>query len=74
MASEHGAISHLLPQNYKRAISEWLAEDCPDFDYGGFVVGDAPAEARLLGKSKVGLHLLVFQRCVFIPRSKPSAA
>jgi len=35
-------------------ITDWLEEDCPSFDYGGFVVGEAPAEARLLGKSTVG--------------------
>ena len=35
-------------------ISEWLEEDCPSFDYGGFVVGEEMAEARLLGKSAVG--------------------
>ena len=29
----------------------WLEEDCPSFDYGGFVVGESMAEARLLGKS-----------------------
>ena len=55
MASNHGTIAHLLPQTYKRLVSEWLEEDCPSFDYGGFVVGTGMAEARLLGKSKVSL-------------------
>ncbi len=54
MASDYGTVAHLLPHNYKRMISDWLEEDCPSFDYGGFVVGEAPAEARLLGKSTVG--------------------
>lgn len=58
MASEYGTVAHLLPQNYKRMVSEWLEEDCPSFDCGGFVVGEAPAEARLLGKSTVGLSVL----------------
>ena len=53
MASNHGTVAHLLPQTYKRLVSEWLEEDCPSFDYGGFVVGATMAEARLLGKSKV---------------------
>ena len=61
MALEYGAVAHLLPQNYKRMVSEWLEEDCPSFDFGGFVVGEAPAEARLLGKSTVGLYLLNLQ-------------
>lgn len=51
MASDHGKVAHLLPQTYKRTISVWLEEDCPSFDYAGFVVGEAIAEARLLGKS-----------------------
>ena len=55
MASEHGTVSHLLPPNYKQDVTRWLAEDCPSFDYGGFVVGEAMGEARLLGKSKVCL-------------------
>ena len=35
-------------------VSAWLEEDCPSFDYGGFVVGEGLGEARLLGKSAVG--------------------
>ena len=52
-APAHGAVAHLLPQTYKRYISEWLEEDTPSFDYGGFVVGDDVSEAKLLGKSEV---------------------
>ncbi|KAL3458515.1 nicotinate-nucleotide pyrophosphorylase [Aspergillus heterothallicus] len=52
MASSHGDLRHLLPASYKRLISEWLEEDCPSFDYGGFVVGESEAEAKLLGKSE----------------------
>ncbi|KAI9822439.1 MAG: 37S ribosomal protein, mitochondrial [Pycnora praestabilis] len=51
MASSHGTVSHLLPQSYKRMVAAWLEEDVPSYDYGGFVVGEAPGEARLLGKS-----------------------
>lgn len=51
MASNHGSVAHLLPQTYKRMVSAWLEEDCPSFDYGGFVVGESTAEAKLLGKS-----------------------
>ncbi|KAI4212832.1 MAG: hypothetical protein LQ351_004535 [Letrouitia transgressa] len=50
-ASEHGKVANLLPPSYKRMASEWLKEDCPSFDYGGFVVGEDVKEARLLGKS-----------------------
>lgn len=52
-APAHGLPSHLLPLTYKRLVSEWLEEDTPSFDYGGFVVGEGLAEARLLGKSAV---------------------
>jgi nicotinate-nucleotide pyrophosphorylase (carboxylating) len=57
-APAHGAVAHLLPQTYKRFVSEWLEEDTPSFDYGGFVVGEEMSEAKLLGKSEVsvGLH------------------
>ncbi|KAK4969829.1 nicotinate-nucleotide diphosphorylase (carboxylating) [Elasticomyces elasticus] len=51
-APAHGSPSHLLPPSWKRQISSWLEEDTPSFDYGGFVVGESPAEARLLAKSR----------------------
>ncbi|MCJ1354992.1 MAG: hypothetical protein MMC33_004982 [Icmadophila ericetorum] len=51
MALKLGDPSHLLNPNYKTDITRWLAEDCPSFDYGGFVVGDDPEAAKLLGKS-----------------------
>jgi len=54
-APKHGTVAHLLPPTYKRLVSEWLEEDTPSFDYGGFVVGETMAEAKLLGKSAVGL-------------------
>ena len=50
-ASRHGNLAHLLPPSWKKTVAIWLEEDTPSFDYGGFVVGDAPAEARLLAKS-----------------------
>lgn len=53
MAASHGDLRHLLPINYKRQITDWLEEDCPSLDYGGFVVGESEGEARLLGKSQV---------------------
>ncbi|EMD00246.1 hypothetical protein BAUCODRAFT_371024 [Baudoinia panamericana UAMH 10762] len=50
-APAHGNPAHLLPPSWKRSVTAWLDEDTPSFDYGGFVVGDSPAEARLLAKS-----------------------
>lgn len=82
MAAQHGDLSNLLPPTYKRMITAWLEEDCPSFDYGGFVVGEVEGEARLLGKSKVrfflikssrrysvGTSTLLFSRCVNFPYS-----
>ncbi|KAF2679093.1 nicotinate-nucleotide diphosphorylase [Lentithecium fluviatile CBS 122367] len=51
-APAHGFVAHLLPNTYKRLVSEWLEEDTPSFDYGGFVVGEEISEAKLLGKSE----------------------
>jgi len=53
-ALAHGKVSHLIPPAaLSRLATAWLEEDTPSFDYGGFVVGDGLAEARLLGKAKV---------------------
>ena len=52
-APAHGPVAHLLPSNFKCLVSSWLEEDTPSFDYGGFVVGESPAEAKLFGKSNV---------------------
>jgi len=51
-APAHGNPAHLLPPSWKKTVGAWLDEDTPSFDYGGFVVGDGPAEARLLAKSQ----------------------
>lgn len=50
-AAKHGNPADLLPPSWTAIIAAWLAEDTPSFDYGGFVVGSGPAEARLLAKS-----------------------
>ncbi len=51
MALEHGNLANLLPDHYKTQVKQWFAEDAPNFDYGGFVVGSAPRSATLYGKS-----------------------
>lgn len=56
MESNFGTVNHLLPPSYKRIVSAWLEEDCPSFDYGGFVVGEEVKEAILLGKSPVRFY------------------
>ncbi|KAJ1800991.1 nicotinate-nucleotide diphosphorylase (carboxylating) [Coemansia sp. RSA 2399] len=41
----------LLPTTFARSIENWLAEDIPSFDYGGYVVGDDEKEATLYCKA-----------------------
>ncbi|XP_006004856.1 nicotinate-nucleotide pyrophosphorylase [carboxylating] [Latimeria chalumnae] len=45
-------LSHLLhPVTLKKLAQDWLLEDTPAFDYGGFVVGEQEETAYLLCKS-----------------------
>lgn len=47
-----GYPPHLIPPPQLTALcTSWLAEDCPSFDAGGYVVGSAPATAHLLAKT-----------------------
>ncbi|KAJ2241742.1 nicotinate-nucleotide diphosphorylase (carboxylating), partial [Coemansia sp. RSA 455] len=46
--SRHAA---LLPATFSRTIEDWLAEDIPSFDYGGYVVGNDDKVATLFCKS-----------------------
>ena len=46
-------ISHILhPITLQHCAREWLKEDTPNFDYGGFVVGEKEEKAVLLMKSE----------------------
>ncbi|RPB15310.1 hypothetical protein P167DRAFT_571779 [Morchella conica CCBAS932] len=51
MALDYGNAAHLLPTTYKKTVADWLTEDTPSFDYGGFVVGEDEKTATLYGKS-----------------------
>lgn len=65
-APAHGNVAHLLPLTYKRYVSEWLEEDTPSFDYGGFVVGEEQSEAKLLGKSEVSNTACLYDQQLII--------
>lgn len=39
------------PTDQRDRRSDWLKEDTPAFDFGGFVVGEAPTTATLYGKA-----------------------
>ncbi|KAJ1973729.1 nicotinate-nucleotide diphosphorylase (carboxylating) [Dimargaris xerosporica] len=45
-------FEHLLPPHWRSLVTEWLKEDTPTFDFGGYVVGEKQEKAVLLGKSK----------------------
>jgi nicotinate-nucleotide pyrophosphorylase (carboxylating) len=51
MATNLGNAADLLPVHFKSQITEWLREDTPSFDYGGFVVGNETRTATLFCKS-----------------------
>lgn len=44
-------LHFLLPPDLKDSVVEWLKEDIPAFDYGGYVVGNAEETALLLCKA-----------------------
>jgi nicotinate-nucleotide pyrophosphorylase (carboxylating) len=51
MALNHGDTKNLIPTGLSQLVQQWLAEDTPSFDYGGFVVGDSIRSATLFQKS-----------------------
>lgn len=65
-ASALADLAGLLPVGAVEAkVREWLAEDIPSFDYGGYVVGDKEEEAVLLGKADGVLAGVPFFDAVF---------
>lgn len=55
----------LHPTSLRQKVQDWLAEDTPSFDYGGFVVGDSEETAVLLCKSRGILAGVPFFDAVF---------
>lgn len=49
---EMAQYAHLLATNYKQLIADYLAEDVPSFDYGGYVVGEDEQVAILYCKAE----------------------
>jgi nicotinate-nucleotide pyrophosphorylase (carboxylating) len=43
-------FEHLLPPTYKTVLTNWIHDDTPSFDYGGFVVGNKIQTASLYMK------------------------
>jgi len=55
----------LTKGNIAKHVDFWLAEDTPNFDTGGFVVGDKQETAHLYGKSSTILAGVPFVDAVF---------
>lgn len=65
MASQPN-LAHLLPAARLRQLAvDWLKEDAPSFDYGGYSVGDRQERAVLLCKSPGVLAGFPFFEAVF---------
>jgi nicotinate-nucleotide pyrophosphorylase (carboxylating) len=58
-------LANLLPAHWRDEIERWMQQDMPKWDIGGFVVGDAPHHAMLLGKSEGVLAGVPFANFVF---------
>lgn len=60
-------FENLLPANgqWKQDVTNWLQEDVPSFDYGGYVVGSALKSATLLCKQDGVLSGVPFAQEVF---------
>lgn len=56
---------HLLPPTYKDEVRQWLRDDCPSTDIGGFVVGEKVESAHLLCKGSCVLAGVPFAQAVF---------
>jgi len=66
MTDEISALSSILPPNEMRQkIQQWLSEDAPSFDFGGYVVGNADETCVILCKSEGVLAGVPFVNAVF---------
>ena len=65
MESAISAYEHLLPPTYKDDVRQWLRDDCPSTDIGGFVVGEKVETAHLLCKGSCVLAGVPFAQAVF---------
>ena len=58
-------LASLLPPSFKDEILEWLREDCPAFDIGGYVVGQKIETAHLYCKESCVLAGVPFANAIF---------
>ena len=65
MGTGMSGLSALLPPSYREQVKGWLAEDCPNIDIGGYVVGDKEEVAHLLCKADCCFAGVPFAQVVF---------
>ena len=58
-------LEALLPPHWRDEVERWLQQDMPKWDVGGFVVGDEPHHAMLLGQAEGVLAGVPFANLVF---------
>ncbi|PVV03952.1 hypothetical protein BB560_001556 [Smittium megazygosporum] len=58
-------LQNLLPSTLSTVITEWLKEDLPSFDYGGYVVGNTQKVAILFAKANGVLAGVPFVNEIF---------
>lgn len=58
------SFAHLLPSGFEKEIIQWLRDDCPSFDVGGFVVGEKEETAHLYCKQSCVLAGVSFANCI----------
>mmetsp|Transcript_102236 Transcript_102236/g.305204 ORF Transcript_102236/g.305204 Transcript_102236/m.305204 type:complete len:317 (-) Transcript_102236:132-1082(-) len=55
----------LLPPHWREEVERWIQQDMPKWDVGGYVVGEEPGHAMLLGKAEGMLAGVPFAEFVF---------
>lgn len=59
------SFSHMLPAGFDKEPIQWLRDDCPSFDIGGFVVGEKEETAHLYCKQNGVLAGVPFVNSIF---------
>ncbi len=57
-------FASLLPVGFEKEVIQWLKDDCPSFDVGGFVVGDKVEVAYLYCKQSCVLAGVPFANAI----------
>lgn len=58
-------FAHLLPYHFEKEAIQWLRDDCPSFDVGGFVVGEKVETSHLYCKESAVLAGVPYAVAIF---------